>query len=107
MFSWLLPYFEITLDGQAKEISNALTNTRLQLVITKGYGVRTTTKVKKLLLQRYALRWSALTDGQNTRDQIARRKEDRNARDRIAFYAFHSFLAELQTNAGYIRATHA
>ena len=43
MFSWLLPYFEITLDGQAKEISNALTNTRLQLVITKGYGVRATT----------------------------------------------------------------
>ena len=43
MFSWLLPYFEITLDGQAKEISNALTNTRLQLVITKGYEVWATT----------------------------------------------------------------
>ena len=43
MFSWFLPYFEITLDGQAKEISNALTNTRLQLVITKGYEVRATT----------------------------------------------------------------
>ena len=43
MFSWLLPYFEITLDGHAKEISNALTNTRLQLVITKGYEVRETT----------------------------------------------------------------
>jgi len=43
MFSWLLPYFEITLDGQAKEISNALINTRLQLVITKDYGVRATT----------------------------------------------------------------
>ena len=27
--------------------------------------------------------------------------EGRNARDQIAFYAHHSFLVEVQTNAGY------
>ena len=30
----------------------------------------------------------------------------RNVRDQIAFCAFHSFLVEVQTNAGYIHATH-
>ena len=33
--------------------------------------------------------------------------EGPNALDQIAFYAFHSFLAESQTNAGYVHATHA
>ena len=33
--------------------------------------------------------------------------EGLNARDQIAFYAFHSFLVEVQTNAGYICAKHA
>ena len=33
--------------------------------------------------------------------------EGRNARDQIAFCAFHSFLVEVQMNAGYIHATHA
>ena len=31
----------------------------------------------------------------------------RNARDQIAFCAFHPFLVEVQTNAGYIHVTHA
>ena len=30
--------------------------------------------------------------------------EDRNAHDQTAFCAFHSFLVEVQTNAGYINA---
>ena len=30
-----------------------------------------------------------------------------NARDQIAFGAFNSFLVEVQTNAGYMHATHA
>ena len=30
-----------------------------------------------------------------------------NARDQIAFCTFHSFLVEVQINAGYIHATHA
>ena len=30
-----------------------------------------------------------------------------NARDHITFCAFHSFLVEVQTNAGNIHATHA
>ena len=30
-----------------------------------------------------------------------------NARDHITFCAFHSFLVEVQTNAGNIYATHA
>ena len=33
--------------------------------------------------------------------------EGPNACDHIAFCAFHSFLVEVQTNARYIRATHA
>ena len=33
--------------------------------------------------------------------------EGQNARDQIAFFAFHSFLVEVQTNAGYICAKHA
>ena len=33
-------------------------------------------------------------------------REGQNARDQIAFYAFHSFLVEVQTNAGYICAKH-
>ena len=30
----------------------------------------------------------------------------RDARDQIAFCTFHSFLVEVQTNAGYIHVTH-
>ena len=33
--------------------------------------------------------------------------EGPNTRDQIAFGAFHSFVMEVQTNAGYIHATHA
>ena len=33
--------------------------------------------------------------------------EGRDARDKIAFCVFHSFLVEVQTNVGYIYATHA
>ena len=32
--------------------------------------------------------------------------DGRNARDQTAFYAFRSFLVEIQTNAGYIRPAH-
>ena len=43
-----------------------------------------------------------MTDSQNTRDQITSHNEGSNERDQIALYAFHSFLVEVQTNAGYI-----
>ena len=33
--------------------------------------------------------------------------EGRNAHDQIAFSAFHSFLVEVQMDAGYIHAMHA
>ena len=33
--------------------------------------------------------------------------EGQNARDQVAFFAFHSFLVEDQTNAGYICVKHA
>ena len=33
--------------------------------------------------------------------------EGRDEHDQIAFCAFHSFLMKVQTNAGYIHATHA
>ena len=36
-----------------------------------------------------------------------RRVEGRKARDQIAFFAFHSFLVEVQTKADHIHATHA
>ena len=32
--------------------------------------------------------------------------EGQDAHDQIAFFAFHSFLVEVQMNAGYIHATH-
>ena len=57
---------------------------------------------KAFLLHRCALRKFHVTDTQNTRDQI--RSDKRSKR---AFCAFHSFLVEGQTNAGYIHATHA
>ena len=43
-----------------------------------------------------------------TRMITLRGVESRNARDQIAFRAFHSFfLVEVQMNAGYIHTTHA
>ena len=53
-----------------------------------------------LLLKRCALRKFRLTDGQNTRVIRLRVIEGLNARDQGAFYAFHTFLVEVQTNAG-------
>ena len=42
-----------------------------------------------------------------TRMIILRMTEGPNVRDHIKFCAFHSFLVEVQTNAGYIHAKHA
>ena len=65
------------------------------LVITKDYRVRAATIESKLLLLRHhASRRFHVTDVQNMHDQIA-------------FCAFHSFLVEVQMNAGYRHATHA
>ena len=36
-----------------------------------------------------------------------REVEGPNVRDQIAFCALHSFLVEVQMNAGYVHATHA
>ena len=47
------------------------------------------------------------TDGQNTHVIRLRVIKGPNARDQIAFCAFHSFLMEVQMNAGYIHTTHA
>ena len=47
-----------------------------------------------------------VTDGQNPRDQITR-VEGRNTGNQIAFFAFHSFLVEVQANAEYIHVTSA
>ena len=48
-----------------------------------------------------------VTEGQNTRDQFTSDRRSKRASDKRAFYAFHTFLVEVQTNAGYIGATHA
>ena len=63
-------------------------------------------KVQTLLLKRCALRTFHVTEGQNKRVQL-RVIEGPNARDQIAFCAFHSFSVEVPTNAGYVHATHA
>ena len=42
-----------------------------------------------------------------TREIRLRVVEGPNARDQIAFCAFHLLLVEVQTNAGYIQVTHA
>ena len=55
-----------------------------------------------LLFQCCALCKVHLIDGQNRRDQILS-DQGANASDQIAFCAFHSFLVEVQTNAGYMR----
>ena len=47
-----------------------------------------------------------VTDSQNTRDQITSDRRS-NSRDQIALCAFHLFLVEVPTNAGYIHASHA
>ena len=67
----------------------------MMMMITKGYGVR----AKTIEDQKFHV-----TDGQNTRDQIRvmrfRVIKGPKARDQNAFCAFHSFLVEVQTNAG-------
>ena len=62
-------------------------------------------KVKTLLLHCCALQKFHITDAK-TRVIRLRVIESPNALDQIAFCAFHSFLVEVQTNAGYIHATH-
>ena len=78
------------------------------LVITKGYGVQATTIEGQNLCCSIAVLCVSFTR------QIVKTRVNRlgvikgpNTRDQIAFCAFHSFLVEVQTNAGYIYATHA
>ena len=73
-----------------------------------GYGVRATTidgqrAFAPTLYFAYVSRdrWS------KAREIRLRVLEEPNARDQIALNAFHSFLVEVQTNGGYIYATHA
>ena len=79
------------------------------LVITKRYGVRATTiKVQNA----FALTFDVLCVSftlQMIKTRVIKLQgiEGPNACDQIAFYAFHSFLVEVQTNAGYIHARHA
>jgi len=69
--------------------------------MTKTYRVRETTiKGQTLLLKRCALHKFRVTDGQNTRVIRLRVIEGPNVRDQDVFYAFHTFLVEVQTNAG-------
>ena len=66
----------------------------------------TTIEGANALLYRCALRKFHVTDGK-TRVIRLRLVEGRDASDQIAFCAFHPVLVEVQTNAGYIHATHA
>ena len=82
-----------------------------QRVITKAYGVQATTiegQLKMLLLLCCALctpvsfTWR-MVKTYSIRSQVV---EGPNARDQSASCAFHTFLVEVQTNAGYIHVTH-
>ena len=64
------------------------------------------TKVKTLLLHRCALQKFHMTDSQNVHDQL-QVMESPITRDQTAFQSFHSFLAEVQTNASNIHVAHA
>ena len=57
-------------------------------------------------LRRCALRKFHVTDSQTCVIRL-RVIEGPKAHDQILFFAFHSFLVEVQTNAGYTHATHA
>ena len=67
---------------------------------------RQRSKVKTILLQCFALYKFQVTDGQNMRDQMTSERRSKR-RDQIPLCAFHTFLVEVQTNTGYIYATHA
>ena len=62
----------------------------------------TTIKGQTLLLKRCALHKFRVTDVQNTRMIRLRVIKGPNTRDQGAFCAFHTFLVEVQINAGYI-----
>ena len=77
------------------------------LVITKRYGVRATTiEVQNTFVLTFDVLCVSFTL-QMVKTRVIKLQgiEGPNARDQIAFYAFHSFLVEVQTNAGYIHAT--
>jgi len=67
---------------------------------------RQRSKVKGVLLQHCVLPKFHVTKVK-TRVIRLRIIEGSNARDQIALCAFQTFLVEVQTNAGYIHATHA
>ena len=77
------------------------------LVITKRYGVRATTiEVQNAFALTFDVLCVSFTlQMVKTRVIKLRGTEGPNVGDQIAFYAFHSFLVEVQTNAGYIHAT--
>ena len=95
-------------------------NCSFKLGITKGHEVRATTiEGQNSLLQHCAsvlclsftrgvvkTRLIRLRVIESPYRQL-RRQEGPNARDQIALGGFHSFLVEVQTNAGYIDARHA
>ena len=68
---------------------------------------RQRSKVTTPFLHRCALRKFHVPDVRNKRDQITSDRSAKRARYQIAFCAFHSFLVEVQKNAGYITVTHA
>ena len=75
----------------------------LLLIITKDNGVRATA----IEGQNAVLCVGFTKQMVKTHVITLRGIEGGDARDQIAFCAFHSFLVEVQTNAGYIHATHA
>ena len=79
------------------------------LVTTKGYRVLVTT-IESQNAFAPSLRFAYVSrDSENTHDQITsdRKSKFNHTHDQIVNCAFHSFLVEVQTNAGYIHVTYA
>ena len=94
-------YYHCTADKQEYCLTSI--NQRLRSVGDNSVGDN---NVKTLSLQCCALCKVHVIDCQSMCDQISSDK-GANASNQIAFCAFHSFLVEVQTNPGYIHATHA
>ena len=79
------------------------------LVTTKGYRVLVTT-IESQNAFAPSLRFAYVSrDSENTHDQITsdRKSKFNHTHDQIVNCAFHSFLVEVQMNAGYIHVTYA
>ena len=100
----------VAFSAKTRPLVEALVD--ILLIITKGNGGRATMiEDQSSWWKRF---WTSAVLCVSVRWQMVKKRvirlrmiDGRKARDQSAFCAFHTFLVEVQTNAGYIRATHA